>query len=475
MNTFIDAIGNQEARTENGMKARKSTANKSVDLFYKIGASRGKDIVPDFVGSLTENTDYAMRIAQWVRDVRGGAGERKIFRDILTYLAKNDVLKAEALLIKAPVLGRWDDVWSIYGINEKLDKTILDLVAEEFTKGNGLLAKWLPRQKEIINGKDFTKALREKLHLSPKDYRKAVVANTNVVEQYMCARNWNEINFSHVPSLAHSRYKKAFYKNAEAYKAYVEALVKGDPSVKINASAVYPYDVLKNMYQMGYANETLKNSIVAQWNALPNYLNDEKILAMVDVSGSMNCSVGGNANTTCMEVAVSLGLYVADKLSGDFKDTFLTFSESPNLMTLKGNVVEKVNQMVRSQWGMNTDLHKAFDAILKTAVKGNVRQEDMPTTLLILSDMQMDRCLMYDDSAIEMIERKYREAGYAMPKVVFWNLNARDNVPVKFDKHGVALVSGFSPSILRSILAGKEFTPEAIMREAIMIERYNWN
>src|SRR6476620_9034301 len=251
---FANAINIREARTENGMKALASSASKCVDLFASIGASRGKDVIPSFVGAYTENTDYALRIAQWARDVRGGSGERKIFRDILTYLAKNNSVNAEKMLSKVPELGRWDDLWSIYGINEKLDTKIVDLVAEELLKGNGLLAKWLPRQKEIINGKDFTKAVRERLHLSPKEYRKFVVANTNVVEQYMCSGKWDGINFSHVPSLAHSRYKKAFYKNAEdSYKSYVEALVKNDGTAKINAGAVYPYDIIKGFFKRVYA------------------------------------------------------------------------------------------------------------------------------------------------------------------------------------------------------------------------------
>jgi hypothetical protein len=219
----------------------------------------------------------------------------------------------------------------------------------------------------------------------------------------------------------------------------------------------------------------IENSVIdAQWNALPNYLGDTSVLALVDVSGSMNCVVGGNANLLCMDVAVSLGLYVSDKLKGDFKDCFLTFSGEPELLRLTGTVTQKVQQMVQSSWAMNTNLHKAMELILSTAKNGNVAPNDMPQTLLILSDMQIDGCVAHDDSAMQMIERKYAEAGYEVPKVVFWNLNAAGNVPVKFDKNGTALVSGFSPSILRSILSGKEFTPEAIMLETIMSDRYSW-
>lgn len=338
-----------------------------------------------------------------------------------------------------------------------------------------LCAKWLPRKGPIaISLRDFFK-------VSPKFYRKRLVELTKVVEQDMCAKNWDSINFSHVPSLAHARYKKAFFRNTQEYAKYVAELVK-DPkdrsvAVKINAGAVYPYDVLKGVigsYRNNY-NGTELGALQAQWDALENFIGDANVLPLVDVSGSMDCPAGNNASVTCMDVAVSLGLYIADKNTGKFKDTFLTFSGSPQLIHLKGNIVQKVNQMVSSDWGMNTDLVKAMDKILKTAKDGNVPQEEMPETLLILSDMQFDQCARFDDSAMQMIARKFEAAGYTLPKIVFWNLYARDNVPVKYDTRGVALVSGFSPAIMKAVLSGDtdQFTPDAIMRKAIMVPRYD--
>jgi hypothetical protein len=220
------------------------------------------------------------------------------------------------------------------------------------------------------------------------------------------------------------------------------------------------------------------NLIEKQWEALPNYVGDANILPLVDVSGSMSCPAGGygsKSTLTCMDVAVSLGLYLADKNKGKFKDTFLTFSASPQLLHLKGNINQKIDQMVKSTWQMNTDLNKAFAKILDVAVKGNVPQEEMPEMVLILSDMQFDQCVSHDDSAIQMIARKYQEAGYTLPKVVFWNLNASyGNSPVKFDKTGTALVSGFSPAIVKPLLSGdlETFTPENVMLKTIMSERY---
>lgn len=473
MNTFVNAVVNQEARTTNGMRARKSTANACVDLFFKIGASRGKDITADFVAAYVENKDVALRIAQWARDVRGGSGEREIFRQILKYLDKHDPDAATALLRKVPEIGRWDDIFAV----EQTKPFAFTMLGDALRAKNGLAAKWTPRKGELAV------EIRNFFGMSPKFYRKSLVELTKVVESQMCAKEWGDINFSHVPSVASARYKKAFYRNAtEAYSAYVAELVK-DPAdrtmdVKVNAGAVYPYDVLKglvSLYNNQSYNATQLGHIQAQWDALENFVGDANVLPLVDVSGSMSCPAGKNSKVTCLDVSVSLGLYLADKNVGKFKDTFLTFSGSPELLHLKGNIVQKIQQMVKSNWNMNTDLVRAMDKILKTAKDGNVPAEEMPEMLLILSDMQFDQCARFDDSAMQMIARKFEAAGYEMPKIVFWNLNAHDNVPVKYDTRGVALVSGFSPAIMKAVLSGDtdQFTPEAIMMKAIMLPRYD--
>lgn len=476
MSTFVNAVKNQTARTTNGMKARKSTANSVTDLFYKIGASRGKNVIPDFTAAYVQDKELAGRVALWARDIRGGAGERKIFRDILEYACDHDPAYAERLLKRVPELGRWDDIFVTKG---DLRQIAFAMVRDALEAKNGLAAKWMPRK-----GKEAAE-LRSFLGMSPKQYRKTLVSLTKVVEQDMCAKNWDEINFNHVPSLASSRYKKAFSRHTEKYKEWAAALVSTDPevkkTVKVNAGAVYPYDVLKGLispYSHGYDKSNLDH-ILAQWEAMPNFVGDASILPIVDVSGSMTCQAGGHqssSKTTCLEVAVSLGLYLADKNKGKFKDTFLTFSSTPELLNLNGNILQKIDQMVKSKWEMSTNLHAALNKILSVAKNGNVPQEEMPQTLLILSDMQFNSCARFDDSAIQMIARKYEEAGYKMPNIVFWNLNAHENVPVKFDERGVALVSGFSPTIVKSVLAAdlEDFTPEAIMLKTLMSDRYDF-
>jgi len=477
MNTFVNAVVNQSARTENGMKARQSTANALTDLFFKIGAMRGQNVIPAWTAAYVQDAKLAARIALWARDVRGGAGERKIFRDILVDLAKTDPFYGVGLARKIPELGRWDDFLVFVGTH--LEVYAFETIREALEAGDGLCAKWMPRQGDVAV------KLRKYLGWTPKFYRKRLVELTKVVETQMCANDWDNINFNHVPSVASGRYKKAFSRHTEKYKEWTAALVSTDPkvkeTVKVNAGAVYPYDVLKGVINhYGQYNTSNLQHIQAQWDALPNFVGNANILPLVDVSGSMTSKAGGyqsKSEVTCLDVAVSLGLYLADKNTGKkFKNTFLTFSSKPSLLHLQGNILDKVKQMVTSKWEMSTNLHLAFEKILYVALEWKVPQSEMPEVLLILSDMQFDQCARYDDSAMEMIKRKYTEAGYDVPNIVFWNLNAHDNVPVKYDTRGAALVSGFSPSIVKAVLQAEmgNFTPEAIMMQTIMNPRYDY-
>lgn len=455
------------ARTTNGMKALQSTLSNTTDLFFKIGASRGKNITAQFEKAYREDREMALRVAQWARDVRGGAGERELFRQTLKWLEKNhkDEFVNTRLLKNVGEIGRWDDL--LIFEDEMVKSIAFRLIAEALGEGNGLCAKWMPRK--------GPKALelREFLGWSPKFYRKRLVELTKVVEQQMCAKQWDQINFSHVPSLAMSRYSKAFGKNApDHFTAFKEALKKGDPKVaKVNAGAVYPYDIVKNVR---WGDSSLADE---QWKALPNFIGDASILPIVDVSGSMTCKAGGSqskSDVSCLDVAVSLGLYCSDKNTGPFKDVFLTFSNKPKFVTVTGSLSQKVKTMERSDWEMSTNLHAAFDEILRVAIQNNVAREDMPKVLLIMSDMQFNCCTGFDDRAIQMIRRKYNDADYEMPNVVFWNINAYENVPVRFDEKGTALVSGFSPSIMKAVLAADmdSMTPEAVMKKAVMSDRY---
>ena len=446
-------------RTNNGMKTNHSSLNANVDLFFAIGASRGKDITSMFERAYQTDRVTALRTLAWARDVRGGAGERSTFRNLLRFVEANHPNELEQMVRITPEVGRWDDLLeltSAHGI-----KLAHDAIRVALNSGNGLCAKWMPRK-----GPQAV-ALTRSLGMTPKRYRKTIVGLTKVVETQMCAKDWTGINYEHVPSVAAGRYQKAFGRHdTTGYGEYKAKLSKGE--AKINASAVYPHNVIMNLRNGDATVAT------AQWEALPNYVGDEMILPMVDVSGSMSCAVGGSQSIRCIDVAVSLGLYLADKNSGAFHDCFLTFSERSQIEVLKGsNIKDKFNQLSRAHWEMSTNLHSAFDAILQVGTANQLTNADMPKYVLILSDMEFNQCMENDDSAMEMIKRKYASAGYDVPNVIFWNLHAREgNSPVTINESGTALVSGFSPAIMESILKAEEVTPMSIMLKAVNAERY---
>ena len=466
MSKLVEALQTENTTTKNGMLTSSSSLNECVNLFFSIGAMRGKsveDLTNLFSKAFSQEPTTALRTLFWARDVRGGAGERKVFRDILSYLVDNysKVVKANLNLI--PEYGRWDDVHVLFGT--ELENDTIDLIVEGLKNGNGLCAKWMPRKGVIFN------KVRKSLKMDPKSLRKLVVSLSNTVEQKMCSNKWSEIEYPKTPSLAMSRYTKAFGRNDQArFSAFIESLKNGE--VKINAGALYPYDVTKNIR---FGNKDLANE---QWKALPNWMegSSELILPMVDVSGSMSCTVGGNPNLTCMEVAISLGMYISERNEGAFKDMFMTFSSTPQVQKLKGSLSDRYTQLARADWGMSTNLESAFKTILTQAVRFNVPQNEMPTKVLILSDMEFDSAVGRRSkvTALQMIDEMYVEAGYTRPGVIFWNLHANGgNFPAKFDEVGTALVSGFSPSILKSILNNpNSLTPVNIMNETVHSERY---
>jgi len=453
-----------ETTTTNGMKTFTTSCDNLVNLFFAIGASRGKDVTSSFERAFQDDHVLAVKIALWARDVRGGAGERKIFRDILRYMEVYHPVILEKLVPYVPTYGRWDDLLCFASTSFK--EQSYALIKDALFNGDGLCAKWMPREKS--SKKIIAQELIKFMGVSPKFYRKLVSGLTKVVETQMCANEWDNINFGHVPSVAAARYQRAFAKNApEQYAAYKASLING--TGKVNASAIFPHDVI-----VGLRNGD-KDVANAQWDSLPNYMTGGNILPVVDVSGSMTCSVGGNPNLTCMDVSIALGLYCADKNTGPFKDVVLTFSENSRIEVLKGNLAEKYRQLHRMEWGMSTNLDSAFQAILKVGKDNKLTDEEMPKIVLILSDMQFNASTgKSSDTAHKMISRQYAEAGYTMPKIVWWNLHdVNGTVPVRFDQRGFALISGFSPAILKSVLAAKSFTPVDIMLDTLNSGRYD--
>lgn len=444
MSQLIKALQKKDTYTENGMIAHSTTSNACVDLFFQIGAMRDWDKQQKqnaFIKAYNENAEIALKILFYSRDIRGGQGERQTFRDIFECVPENYKYTKHI-----PEYGRWDDLLYTFGD---------DIIIKGLKEGNQLCAKWMPRQGPVA------KRLADKMQLSARNWRKLLVSLTNVVEQKMCANEWKNINYSHTPSQAARIYRNAFKRHdTEGYTAYLKEVEEGKQ--KINAAALAPHDLVRPYYGR-YTQEDA--TIEAQWKALPNYIQGtNKLLPICDVSGSMA--------GVPMEVSIALGIYISERNKGVFKDAFITFSSKPTLEVLKGNLHQRVTQLSKAHWEMSTNLEAVFDLVLKTAVKAQLKEEDMPETLLILSDMQFDMCVGADKTAMGMIKQQYKAHNYKLPRIVFWNLRAVDKTFPVQNKDGVAMVSGFSPSIMKNILACKDFSPEGIMLDTVMNERY---
>ncbi len=485
-NKFLNALAatSNLTHTENGAVALRSTNNAVLDFFYQAGAMRGQDILPLFKAAFEENYTLAIRVALHLRDCRGGAGERQLFRQILVWLDERsrDEFAARLLPI-VPNLGRWDDLLVVQRHFKLVASLIHDSILEQYEKfGSSTAAKWMPRK-----GPDAIR-LREAWDMTPRQYRKFLVKHTAVVETLMCQKEWKAIDYEGVPSLAMARYTNAFGRHDTArFNEYKSSLEKGE--AKINAGALFPYDVMKTLF-----NGDVKIAD-AQWKALPDYVGEGSIFPMIDVSGSMGTPISGT-KVTAMLAAISLGMYLAERNKSEFKDLFLTFSGDPSIEKIKGkSLAEKYHNLSRANWAMNTNIVGAFQALLKLAKDSNANVKDMPQIMLILSDMEFDSANVsgrysswsyscsagefptYDDSTHEALRREYEEAGYSMPKLVYWNLISRNqHAPVSFNQTGTALISGLSPAVVKGVLGSNldNFTPEQIMLDTIMVPRYDF-
>lgn len=478
-NQFVDALRTKDTFTENGQPTNSSSLSASVDLFFTLGAVRaimrtniGKNrVIAKFEQAMVENPLIAMKLLFWARNVRGGAGERNVFRTLVTHMAEKQDVRIFQNIHNIAYFGRWDDM--IAFMDTVYEKYAIDEYAKALKTGHGLAAKWAPRLggKNNPTKKRFANKLRASMNLTAKDYRKLIVEMTDVVETAMCQKDWSKIDYEKVPSLAMTRYNKAFSKHDwERFSQFGKNVTKGD--AKINVKAIYPYDLIKTLRvsrdQIGV--------VEAQWAKQIDYLEDsnERLFTMVDVSGSMKISrISGDI--TPMDVAVSLGLYISERTKGPYKDAFMTFSKDPRIQYVKGSISQKMRSMMNADWGMNTNLEKAFTHILEKSRAMNVPPEQMPTILLILSDMEFDSCVSTPSfTAMENIKEQYAAFGYEVPKVVFWNIeNRHGNTPVNFKEDGTALVSGLSPSILKGILKGNITNPYMVMLDTINDEDYN--
>lgn len=496
MNTFLNQMVKNDNidYTENGGITRKTTESKVLDMFAVGGAYRNRsdeDIILLFENAFDENRELAMKCLFYLRDIRGGQGERRFFRVAFRWLCDNYPIIAMKNLNNVSEYGRWDDL--IYTTEGTLaEVSAFNIIKHQLAldvqcKTPSLLAKWLPSiNASNSETKRLGRAIAKFLHMTEKEYRKTLSVlreRINVLERLMSAGRWQEIEFDKIPSKAGIVYRNAFARRDILAKKY-EAFAK-NKDTKVNAEVLYPHDIAHRAFNTHTGlNDPERLMLQKYWDGLKDFYHgrDENGIAVVDVSGSMY--------GTPMEAAVSMGAYIADKAHGPFANHFITFSSRPQLVRFEGvDIVDKLNRCVRADWGMNTDIKAVFDMLLNTAKNKHVKVEDMPTRIYIFSDMEFDRCVSFGapkrrsywdwnwdkitvdeiNSDLEMIKKQWAAAGYKMPKVIFWNLNARQNrIPAIGE--GFSYVSGFSPSMIECILSGKDGYD--LMLEKLMSKRY---
>ena len=479
MNKFLEEVKEIQnyTFTENGAVALKSTGNAMLDAFGTLGAMKDSsvpDILRTFDLAFAEDPAMAMKLLFYIRDVRGGQGMRRVFRVIISHLALTHPELVIANLDNILFFGRGDDYLCLLDTPVKSEvinyiQTVIndDLQLIEYGHPCSLLGKWLPSENaSSAETKRYARELISGMGMTPRKYRTTLSLlrkNIGIVESYMSKNEWDKIAFSKVPSRASMIYSDAFQKHCfDEYINYLKEVAAGN--AKINAGALFPVDIIHKAFNIMYNNNALKDRYLLEgmWNALPDYFEglDETGICVVDTSGSMY--------GTPMEVAISLGIYCADKCKGPFKNHFFTFSRKPKLQKIVGNtIVDKVRNMEYSDWGMDTNIEAVFDLILDTAVKNNLKQEEIPSKLYIISDMQFNSCVKVDRDAVsgtfmDAMERKFAEKGYTLPAIVYWNVRASQcgMFQQKFGDHNCCMVSGYSPSLFKAVIQGTEYIEE---------------
>ncbi|MCR5260909.1 MAG: DUF2828 family protein [Candidatus Gastranaerophilales bacterium] len=481
---MINLLKEEANKTEtlNGAVTNISSGKFCLDLFSSIGASRNLDeqeLVTRFHRAFCENKNLAMKILFYARDIRGGLGERKVFRTIIKNLPKTSRSALVKNIKNIAEYGRYDDLLELMDTSCK--KEVTDFIKEQLkqdlanleTNNISLLAKWLPS----INASNFQtvqlgKRLAQGLNMSEKEYRQTLSklrAKIKIIENNLRTKDYS-FDYSKQPSKAMFKYKKAFIRNdKERYDEFLNKVKAG--KAKMNTGTLYPYEIVRTIIEGIELSDDEKKSLDVTWNALPNYAKDENALVVVDGSGSMYWSP---KSPLPAQVAQSLGIYFAERNTGIFKNHFITFSENPRLIEIKGDdIYNKVRYCMGFDECANTNIQKVFELILNTAVKNKLPQKDMPETVYIISDMEFDICTR--DASLtnfEYAKQIFSENGYKLPKLVFWNVNSwQQQVPVKANEQGVLLVSGCTPKIFEMVMNG-ETSPYKFMLDILNSERY---
>ena len=480
---MLNELKNEANRTltENGAATLRTTGSDCLDLFATIGALRNaqeQEIIVRFMRAFAEDRDLAMKMLFYSRDIRGGLGERRVFRTILKYLADAEPASVRKNLHYVAEYGRWDDLTVLFGT--RCEKEAMALIREQLEQDQSaleagenisLMAKWLPSVNTsnagaVKDGKRIARALG----MTDAEYRRTLVklrAKIRIIENNLRQKDYT-FEYSAQPSRAMLKYRKAFRRNdEERYTAFLGRVEKGEETV--HTGTLYPYDIVEKVLRFR-GDDTERKALDVTWNALEDYAPQSNALCVIDGSGSMY----GWGTPMPATVALSLGMYFAERNKGEFHNHFITFSHNPKLVEIKGkDLVEKVRYCEGFNECANTNIQKVFELILSTAVKNKLPQEEMPETLYFISDMEFDYCTM--DAGLtnfEYAKKLFEDHGYKLPQVVFWNVQSRNQQqPVKMNEQGVILVSGCTPRLF-SMVASGQFDPVEMMKKVLLSKRY---
>ena len=509
MNTFLSGMksATNYTITENGALTHKSTMDAVLDLFAMGAAYRTRsdeDVIVLFKNAFKADPVYALKCLFYIRDVRGGQGERRFFRVATKWLASYETEAMRRNLAHVPEFGRWDDLFVFIGTpleTEALNIVKHQLALDAQCKTPSLLAKWMPSENTSSQKtRKLAAKVRKFLGMTPKQYRKvlsALRARIKVLERLMSENRWDEIEFDKIPSKAGLKYKNAFArhdiermkKNPEV-KSYAD--FAKDATTKVNAKALYPYEVVDKAIKVmgvrgwgyGYGSYEAKSMddtdrlmVNKYWNNLQNYFNGKSFngLAVVDTSASMR---GGDAAAP-INVAISLGMYCAERAGGPFAGHYVSFSRTPRLVeTVGADFCDKVKRIYDTNLCENTNIEATFDMLLNTAIQNRCSQEDLPQNIIVISDMEFDQGTGHGygsrwnpKTLMEQTRAKWANHGYRLPHLIYWNVQARqNNIPEDIGCGLVSYVSGMSPSIFETILSGK--TGVDLMLEKLDSPRY---
>lgn len=481
---FIDNLKDtlNVSTTENGALGYATTGKALVDFNFKVASMRNwpeETIKREFKKVWYENKELALKYLFYVRDVREGLGERRLFREAITEIIDNLDSRVFDWIMK---FGRADDLLVFLGT--KLEKDLIDYIQVQLEKDMqgvkdnkpiSLLSKWLPSiNTSSTETREKAKQLCKSLHITETKYRKMLSKlrkYIDVIERKLCANEWDKVNYETVPSNANLKYKDALLKHDEdRRKKYLESLEKGE--AKINGSVLFPHDIVAKYVK----DRVLKKdeALEALWKSLPNYVDgNSNTLVVRDGSGSMTWS---DNNVRPLDVATALAIYFSERCEGQFKDNFITFSSKPQLVSFTGyeTLRDKLIECSKYNDCSNTNLEATFDLVLDVAVKNHLKQEEIPN-LLIISDMEFDSSYSdrrSEDKLFTIIANKFDKAGYQLPKLIFWNVASITNtIPLTQNKNGVILVSGFSPAITKMVLS-EELDPYKALVKELMKDRY---